>query len=291
MLGFLNVLKPPGMTSHDVVQVVRKLANTRQVGHTGTLDPLAAGVLVLAVGQATRLSDLILRGTKRYRAELTLGLLTDSGDAEGKLLEQIDASEVTRQQISDALPQFVGELTMRPPAHSAVRIDGRKAYELARSGEVVDMPERTVTINALHLVEFSPGRQARALLDIECSHGTYVRSLAMMIGEAIGPGAMLSALLRTRVGTHTIEQSVTIEELEADLPAHLLGLREALPRLPVFTMDASQANALTHGQAVETEYPICDEPLFAVDEVGEVICLAEMADGYLWPRKVFAALG
>jgi tRNA pseudouridine55 synthase len=287
LIGFLNLLKPPGMTSHDAVQVVRRLLGEKQVGHTGTLDPAAAGVLVLSVGQATRLSEFLLTGTKAYWAEVLLGVQTDSGDAEGKVLRREACPQATEARARQVLDGLTGTLTMRPPAYSAVRIDGKKAYKRARAGEVVEVPEREVTIETLTLRQWLPGKFPRLRLEVECSHGTYLRSLAEMIGERLGTGGMLAALLRTRVGVLTIEHSVTLAELADNPHGRLVDPVAALPHLERLTVDARGARALAHGNPV----PVAHDPsqaLLVLTEAGELLCLGKVEAGQLHPSKVFA---
>jgi len=290
--GFLNLLKPPGMTSHDVVQVVRRLLHTRAVGHTGTLDPAAAGVLVVAVGPATRLVEFVEATDKAYRAEITLGVTTDTLDAEGQVTSRQSAAGVTEAALRDVLAGMTGAIEMRPPAHSAISVGGRRLYELARVGETVEAPLRQVTIHALRLVEFAPGETATALVDVVCSKGTYVRSLAAMVGQRLGCGACLTMLLRTRVGSHTLEQAVTFEELAEDPTRHVIPMAEALPDMPRVDVDEATAQALRQGRTM----PVAGEPpagrALVVDEAGEVVCVAEVVrerGASLQPRKVFPA--
>jgi len=293
--GFLNVLKPPGMTSHDVVQVVRRMLRTKAVGHTGTLDPAAAGVLVLAIGPATRLAEFVAAGEKGYRAEITLGVTTDSLDVEGQITARQSAAGVTEAAVREALAALTGTIQMRPPAHSAISVGGRRLYELARAGEAVEAPLRQVTVHELRLLEFTgararAGEAATVLVDVACSKGTYIRSLAGMLGERLGCGAHLSMLLRTRVGDHTLAQAVTFEELAVDPAAHLIAIATALPHVPQVRVSAATAQALRQGRTM----PAPGEPpvgrVLVLDETGEVICLAEVAQErelILQPRKVF----
>jgi tRNA pseudouridine55 synthase len=291
MNGFVNLLKPPGMTSHDVVQVVRKTLQTRSVGHTGTLDPAAAGVLVLTVGQATRLGEYLLESDKSYRTEITFGISTDSGDAEGLITGCAPAADVTKDGVRRMLTGLTGTISMRPPAHSAVSVGGKRLYKLAHAGKQVEAPERTVTIREMKLLEFHPATHeptARALVDVTCSKGTYIRSLAQMLGEKLGCGAYLSMLLRTKVGAFTADTAVTVEELAQGPARHLTTAREALPHLPQPTLDDSECQALKHGQTITLTPPLPMGPLLVYNATGELICLAEAAGSIVRPRKVFA---
>lgn len=290
LCGFVNVLKPPGMTSHDVVGVVRRTLGMKAVGHTGTLDPAAAGVLVLAVGPATRLAEFIESGEKAYRAEITLGLTTDTLDVEGKIVARSSAEHVTEEQVDGALRSLTGNIEMRPPAHSAISVGGRRLYELARRGEPVEAPLRQVTIHELRLLELAPGETATALIDVVCSKGTYVRSLAGMIGERLGCGATLTMLLRTRVGAHGLEQAVTLEELADGPSGHLITIPAALPEMPQVRVDDAAAAALRSGQSIVLPADAPAGLVLALDQHGEVVCLAEAArqrELTVRPRKVF----
>lgn len=291
LFGFLNILKPPGMTSHDVVQVVRRTCDTRRVGHTGTLDPVAAGVLALAIGPATRLAEFVEATDKAYRAEITLGLTTDTYDAEGQVTARQSAAGLTGDMLADVLAGLTGDIEMRPPAHSAISVGGRRLYDMARAGQAVEAPLRRVTIHELRLLEFMPGETATALVDVTCSKGTYIRSLADMIGSRLGCGGTLSMLLRTRVGSMSIEQSVTLEELAEGPCAHLLPVPEALDYMPQVRVSDDDAEILRRGQVVRVEGGR-DGAVLVLDQRGEVICLAETAPGLLLqPRKVFARSG
>lgn len=277
------------MTSHDVVAVARRMLGMRAIGHTGTLDPAAAGVLVLALGPATRLAEFIEAGQKAYRAEITLGLSTDTLDAEGEVVGRASAAGVTEAALREVLGDLKGQIDMRPPAHSAISVGGRRLYELARAGEAVEVPLRRVAVYELRLLEFVPGDEATALVNVVCSKGTYIRSLAGMIGERLGCGAFLSMLLRTRVGAHTIEQAATLEELAADPRAHLIGIPAALPELPQVHVSEAQAAALRQGQSVLVR-DRHEGPVLVIGEHGDVVCLAEATrrkETLLQPRKVF----
>ena len=272
MNGFLNLLKPPGMTSHDVVQCVRKTLQTRSVGHTGTLEPAAVGVLVLTVGQATRLGEYLLESDKQYRAEITLGLSTDSGDAEGVVTGCASAAMVSEASLRTALAELTGTISMRPPVHSAVRVDGQRLYKSAHAGKQVETPERTVAIREMRLLQFHPAgpeATARVLVDVTCSKGTYIRSLAQMLGEKLGCGGYLSMLLRTAVAGFTLDTAVTLEELTQDPARHLTTAREALPHLPQPTLKDEDCVALRQGQAIRSASPLPTVPLLAYNSADE----------------------
>ncbi|MEN6548591.1 MAG: tRNA pseudouridine(55) synthase TruB [Armatimonadia bacterium] len=287
MNGFLNLLKPPGMTSHDVVQVARRTLRTKAIGHTGTLDPAAAGVLVLTVGYATRLGEYVADAVKGYRAEIALGVTTDSGDVEGAVTARASAADVTEERVRAALGDLTGTVTMRPPVHSAVRVNGERLYKLARAGEAVEAPERVVEVYALELLEFVPCTDtALVRVDVTCSKGTYIRSLATMLGEKLGCGAHLSMLIRTRVGAMRIDEAVTLEELAADPARPLLTAQQAIPDLPRVMVSEPQREALVHGQAVQA-VELAQGPVLVYDEAGELVCLGESSGELIQPHKVF----
>ncbi len=216
MDGVINVLKPAGMTSHDVVSVFRRILGIRRIGHTGTLDPMAAGVLVLCVGAATKAVEYIEADDKAYRCEMILGTATDTGDIWGNVIggDREAALAVTEEQAAGALNEAAGVKRQYPPMYSAVKKNGRRLYEYARKGETVEVEPRTVTIGSVRPVSVFH-EPARVLFDVECSKGTYIRSVCMDIGERLGCGAAMSCLVRTRSGRLGIGGSVTIEEVIA----------------------------------------------------------------------------
>jgi len=282
------------MSSHDVVQYVRRLYGIRRVGHTGTLDPAAAGVLVLALGPATRLADLLEAEEKAYRAEITLGLVTDTGDAQGHIISRASAAHIRETELEEALCALKGKIAMRPPAYSAVQVRGRRMYEWTRRGEFVEAPLRDVFVREIQLLGFFAGEKARVFVDIVCSKGTYIRSLAAMLGERLGCGAYLSMLLRTRVGSHQIADALTLEELAAYPQAHILSIADALPHLPHIVVSAEAASRLRQGG----NWPLTQEMptgwALVLDEEKNVICLAEVQQrdkAFLQPRRVLAPAG
>jgi tRNA pseudouridine55 synthase len=215
--GFLCIDKPPGWTSHDIVGAVRRITGERQVGHTGTLDPAASGVLPVAVGHATKVLPFIEDDDKRYVATVRFGVETDSADRDGRLVDRSDASRVTRDQVERLLDRFRGQIAQTPPMHSAIKVGGQRLYQLARAGTEVDVPERRVTIHEIELADWRP---PEATLDISCSKGTYIRSIARDLGAAAGTGAMLAGLVRTRSGLFELAGAIPIGELAARLGAH-----------------------------------------------------------------------
>ena len=220
--GFINVLKPPGMTSHDIVGFIRYNLHMKQVGHAGTLDPGAAGVLPVAVGKATRLIEYLSDAGKSYRAEILLGYETDSGEDTGKVLNKdLDFIMPDKETVLKALEEFKGEITQVPPAHSAIKINGHRACDLLRRGIEVEIPSRQVVIHKLELLGIKDDRNcggtANILIDADCSKGTYIRSLCADIGAKLGIPATMSFLVRTRVGDFPLEKAYSIEEIKAEI--------------------------------------------------------------------------
>ena len=231
--GVLVVDKPAGMTSHDVVARIRRIAGTRRVGHTGTLDPAATGVLVVCIGRATRLVTALQAGTKTYAAVARLGVTTSSDDLDGEVIAMTSAAALDESTVCGALSAFHGAIDQVPPMVSAIRIDGERLHERARRGEIVDRPPRRVVIDSIVLDRFTPGEAAEVAFLVACSAGTYVRSIARDLGERLGVGGTLASLRRVANGPFTEMEAVTLEALEADpsaLPKHLLDPLAALRR-------------------------------------------------------------
>src|SRR5581483_8212528 len=206
MDGILNINKATGMTSHDVVARIRKLLHQRRVGHAGTLDPAASGVLPICIGQGTRVAEYLSESGKAYQAEITFGVVTDTYDAEGNIIRTVDASHLTLAQIEEALPHFLGPQQQLPPRYSAIKIQGQPAYKRVRSGEEITLEARSIEIYRLQILAWE---MPRLTLAVECSKGTYIRSLAYDLGEHFGCGAYLSALIRTRSGPFTLASSIS----------------------------------------------------------------------------------
>jgi len=209
--GIINVNKPAGMTSHDVVNAVRRKLKMRRVGHAGTLDPLATGVLIILLGKSTKLFDKFSSFDKGYQATLTLGLTTTTADIEGKILKRLPYDHVTRDQTQEVLRKFVGEIEQVPPMVSAVKFQGKRLYQLARKGLEVQREPRRIKIDSLNLENFS---LPYVSFSVECSKGTYVRKLGEDIGELLGCGACISQIKRTRVGPFGIENSIALESVD-----------------------------------------------------------------------------
>jgi tRNA pseudouridine55 synthase len=253
--GILNVDKPAGWTSFDVVRFIRRRCGARRVGHAGTLDPAATGVLPVLIGQATRLTEYLVDATKAYEATVELGVVTDTYDAEGDVVARHDASGVTREQVESTLHAFRGEFLQVPPVYSALKRDGVPLYKRARRGEQVDVEPRPVRVDELYITEWSP---PRLCLHVECGKGFYVRSLAHELGAALGVGGMLAALRRSRVGRCRVEAAATIDELQAALDAGQFGRYLWAPDEVLLGWDAAillpeNGARLRNGQPVHLE--------------------------------------
>ncbi len=293
--GLLNVLKPPGLTSHDIVDGVRRVTRMRKVGHTGTLDPAAAGVMILMLGGATRLSEYLMGCDKTYRAEITLGLSTDTLDGEGVIVDEADASSVTEAQVGEALGGMIGEMEMVPPMHSAVWHEGRRLYEIAREGETVEVESRRVTVHSFELLDFHAGERARVMTEVACSSGTYVRSLAAMLGEIVDCPAYLSFLVRTKVGAQTVADSLTGRELtQAMRDGRLCDLMQppetVLCDWPTIEADRETAIQLCRGMQTPAPSLLAPGERLLVMSEGRLLCVAEIvANGeetVIQPRRV-----
>ena len=283
--GVLLLDKPIGLTSNDALQKARRLFSAAKGGHTGTLDPLATGLLPLCFGEATKFSADLLDADKTYEAELKLGVTTDSGDAEGQIIATV-AVDVEKDAIFKVLPQFVGDIAQVPPMHSALKRNGRPLYELARKGIEVEREARAVTIHAIELLAFSGDR---VTLRVSCSKGTYIRVLAADIGTALGCGAHLVGLRRTRVGDLDLARSVTLAELEsmdeAGRAGRLQPVDALLHSLPLLNLDGAAAERFRHGNPVDLAAGLAgkirvyvDDRLIGVGEPG--------SDGRLWPKRL-----
>jgi tRNA pseudouridine55 synthase len=253
--GLVLVDKPSGMTSHDVVARMRRIAHTRKVGHAGTLDPMATGVLVLGINRGTRLLHHLVLTDKAYTATLRLGMATVTDDAEGEPLQSTSAAAVREDDVRAALARFTGAIEQVPSSVSAIKVDGRRAYARVRAGEAVDLPARPVTVHRFDASAFS--RPGPELLDVEvqveCSSGTYVRALARDVGAALGVGGHLTALRRTRVGPFTIAQAHTLDALAELADPVTLPLAEAVrTALPVRPINVDEARSLSYGRALES---------------------------------------
>lgn len=249
--GVLVIDKPAGMTSHDVVAVVRRITGQRRAGHTGTLDPDATGVLVVCLGKATRLVQFLQAGQKTYAARMVLGLATSTQDAAGEPTFEADASGIDEVMLCEALTAMVGDSLQVPPMVSAIKIDGERLHEKARRGEVVEREPRPITVHSLVLDDWVAGERAEAAFLVTCSPGTYVRTIAHDVGEKLGVGGSLLTLRRTANGQFTQDDAITLDQL-AEAGDELDGLLRDLPQavlgMPRVEVDVDEALAITHGK-------------------------------------------
>lgn len=256
MNGVISVLKPPGMTSHDVVSFIRKVSGIKKVGHTGTLDPGAAGVLPVCIGKSTKIVDYIMNDMKTYICELTLGNITDTYDKYGNFLYETNKEipSFNETDLKSLLMEFTGEISQRPPAYSAIKINGKRAYEMARQGlgEEIDIPVRRVTVYEIELLKFD---QIHIMLKITCSKGTYIRSICNDIGEKLGCGAYMSFLIRSRTGKFTLENSYTFDEINKEnIGSLLVGPDFCLDMEPIYIPE-SMEDRLLNGNSININNP------------------------------------
>ncbi len=292
--GILNLDKPRGPTSHDVVARVRALTGIRRVGHAGTLDPLATGVLLVCVGRATRVAEYLMAGQKVYRAHVRLGITTDTYDAEGQVVAEAPV-EVNRAQVEASLAQFRGQIAQLPPMYSAVKHKGTPLYRLARRGAEVHREPRQVEIFRLELTAWEP---PECTLEMTCSPGTYVRALAHDLGQALGCGAHVSGLIRLASGDFCLEDTVTLDELaqaaaKGCWPDLLHPIDVALTRFPALhLLDADAARRLCSGQMIANdEWRGADlARVYGPDGGFLALAMYDQATGLWQPRKVFRSL-
>jgi len=288
MDGVLNLLKPPGMTSHDVVSVVRRALGVKKVGHTGTLDPGVAGVLPICVGRATRLAEFIAGEDKAYRAEITFGTVTSTQDSFGEVISQQEAGHLTRGDVAYALARFHGPIMQVPPMVSAVKVGGKRLYELAREGVEVERQARQVVIHRVQLLDFQPGPAPKAMVDVVCSKGTYIRTLAHDLGQMLQVGAHMSYLVRTRSGPFSLADAATLEELLAG-KAPMLPPAAALGEMARVTVPTPAVERLKHGVAPRLKLAHPNGTLVALlGADDDLLALAEAQDGAVKLLKVFA---
>ena len=283
--GLLNIDKPAGMTSHDVVSHVRRVANLKRVGHAGTLDPLATGVLIVALGRATRLIEYIVATSKSYTTRIRLGQSTNSYDADGEIVAESPV-EVDEARVSAALQSFLGDIQQIPPMYSAIKRDGQPLYKLARQGIEVVRPARDVHIYALDVLSFEP-----PFLDlaIRCSKGTYIRSLAHDLGQVLGCGGHIVELRRTAVGRFTVTDGVRLEDLDPQsLASHLLPAEQAVDHFTRLQLSRAEVQMLWDGKRVPVGWGTPPEPLHRLyDESGRFAGLVEPHEGHWRAVKMF----
>lgn len=289
--GILNIDKPLGITSHDVVDRIRRASGTRRVGHAGTLDPAASGVLLICLGQATRVTEFLMEGRKKYDAQIRLGISTDTGDSEGKVIRHTTEVPISREQIEHTLVQFRGRIQQIPPMHSALKHKGTALYELARRGIEVERSPRLVEIYDLELTDWTP---PSLRLRVECSKGTYIRALARDLGETLGTGAHLQGLVRLASGAFTLDDAISLSAAEECFangrwPRILHPLDEALLHLEAVVVGPETETRIRQGQAVTSLDPLDGPFLRAYSSSGRFVALLRNEEERkLWqPRKVF----
>lgn len=289
-----------GESSNHALQQVKRLYFAAKAGHTGSLDPLATGVLPLCLGEATKFSQYLLDADKAYDSTFVLGTVTDTGDAEGKVIAQSDASALTETDVATAMRAFEGEIEQVPSMFSAIKQNGQPLYKLARQGIEVERKSRRVTIKQLELLAFRPGDKPEADIRLTCTKGTYVRSLAEDLGKSLGCGAYVSALRRTAAGPFKIEDSVTMSTLEAlksnddvaTMDEMLLPADAALGALPLVRLSESGGFYMRQGQAVMVPNAPCDGIVRVALETGEFLGIGEILDdGRVAPRRLIVTGG
>lgn len=292
MDGIFNIHKPTGMTSHDVVAKMRRLLKQRRVGHAGTLDPAASGVLPICAGQATRVAEYLSESGKAYRATIVFGVETDTYDIEGEVTRTASVEQLGRADIEEALKTFLGRQMQVPPRYSAIKIQGQAAYKRVRAGEELTLAARPIEITRLEIVEW---RKPMLLLDVECSKGTYIRSLAYDLGRALTCGAHLGGLERTRSGPFYLEESVTLEELalageRGELASYAQSADRALEQYPALRLSEEETARVMHGNSFVYEIAQSERSLARIyNPAGDFIAIAEWEPGPArWqPKKVF----
>lgn len=292
--GLLVVDKPQDWTSHDVVARLRRVCGTRRVGHAGTLDPMATGVLVIGVNRATRLLTYLVGCDKTYTATIRLGESTLTDDAEGEVLTRAPAGDIDDDALRAAVARLTGEIEQVPSAVSAIKVQGRRSYARVRGGEDVDLPSRPVTVHRFDVLAVRPDPGSGTTdvdVEVEVSSGTYVRALARDLGAALGVGGHLTALRRTRVGDFTLDTAVPLDRLvDEGAGPHLIPLADAAARaFPVRHLSTEEARALGHGQRVPSEQPGREEPVAALDPEGRLVALLDETGTRARSRVVFAA--
>ena len=289
--GFLNLLKPPGITSHDAVAKVRRILGTRSVGHAGTLDPAATGVLPMAIGKATRLLEYVVRTNKAYIGEATFGFQTDTLDQEGQIESEMPAC-FSHAELSRAMASLIGSQLQSPPAFSAVKYQGKPLHEYARQGELIFLPGREIVIDQFRLLSFSPGAHPRALFRVDCSKGTYIRVMVKDLASALQTVATLTFLLRVSVGGFSVQDAVSLEELEVArttgrLSDYLQTIDSAIRHLPVVELGLIDAERFVTGQAVATSADTAE--LARVYQHGRLLGIGRCTGQRLVPHKVLAS--
>lgn len=293
MDGVLNINKPSGVTSHDVVERVRGILHERRIGHTGTLDPLATGVLVLCIGKATRIARYLEAGEKEYKAVMRLGVTTDTLDADGQVLETKSYTPPDQMKIIEVMKSFTGSIMQRPPAYSAVKTAGVPSYKLAREGKAEPLKPRPVTIYSIDLTAFE---DPFVSLMVRCSKGTYIRTLCAEIGTALGMGAHLAGLERTRSGRFRIDHAVTLDQLQditiaGNAAQAMTSIDDALAAFPLVSISEAETVRVLHGNQISCPPSPANSSSELVrlhSPAGRLLALARIVAGVLKPELVFS---
>lgn len=286
--GVINIFKPPAMTSHDVVSNIRRILKTKKVGHTGTLDPDAVGVLPICIGKATRLAEYITSDQKTYRAILTFGYETDTQDSSGRVVNKTSLPEISFVQFTEILKNFLGEIEQIPPMYSAIKVNGQPLYKLARQGQEVERKARTIYIHDIKLLEYD---RTIALLEVTCSKGTYIRTLCEDIARACKSSGHMSFLIRTQSGNFSVNESFTLEEVSkaTSLEKILIKPAEAL-QLPQVVTNEITEKIVRNGNKVPLNlfdnHLVQNQKYKVVNEQGELLAIASLKKDFLQPEKV-----
>ncbi|WP_428353757.1 tRNA pseudouridine(55) synthase TruB [Methyloprofundus sp.] len=288
--GIVLLDKRQGISSNKALQEVKRLYNANKAGHTGSLDPLATGLLPICLGEATKVSAFMLADDKRYQTVIQLGVMTDTGDVDGTVLEVKQVPEITEQQLASCLASFVGEIEQIPPMYSALKLNGKKLYELAREGITVERKPRAISIYAIQCLSYADGLLT---LDVQCSKGTYIRTLAEDIGHALGCGGTVKELRRTAAGMFKLDNALTIEQLQeiqsdADLQALLISVDQPLQAIPAINITQADANLVLQGQQISVPNDNSAEGLRRLYHEQRFLGLGEMLmNAKIQPRKLF----
>lgn len=285
MFGFLNVYKPQSWTSHDVVNFLRKITKIKQIGHSGTLDPFAQGVLPVAIGKATRLIEF-LEDDKEYLAQISFGKSTDTYDCEGSVISECN-SEITEPQLSEALKKFEGEILQTPPVYSAIKVKGKKLYEYARKGQEVEIKPRRVFIEKIEMQDFDEQKHMAQVL-IKCSKGTYIRSIAHDLGQDLGVGAHLSGLIRTQAGVFLMKNAINLEEIKTieHVQKNLINPLDVL-NLPKIEIGEEEHEKILDGKFIESRQDLKSDEKILLVYNNNVNAIAQVSGNLIKVKKVF----
>ena len=287
LFGFLNIYKPKGLTSHDVVARLRKITKVRQIGHTGTLDPFATGVLPICIGKATRLIEY-LDDDKEYLATVQFGKNTATYDLEGEITATFD-KKVTEEDVKNALKDFEGEISQIPPIYSAIKVNGKKLYDYARQGQDIEIKPRKVTISKIELKEFDKTSQS-AQITVACSKGTYIRSIAYDLGAKLGCGGYLTALERTQAGKFQVNTAIKLEDLTevSQIVENLINPLDML-NIPIHNLSENERARVSHGMSIcNSDFP--DSDIVILSYGGRIYAIGKVEQNKILVKKVFEVL-